>query len=167
LKILKYGLFKAIISEFEPVSQKPAKIHKNLVTLLLPERDEYWNNHYDFGKLSKKKNVLLGMQRIDDIIINVLLPLVYLYSRVFELPDIKNNLFNVYRFLKIKPGNSVLNVMESQLLNRFDIEINTPSVEQGVIQLYNFFCTRQKCRECEIGRNIKDKSGFDYKIIYY
>jgi hypothetical protein len=57
--------------------------------------------------------------------------------------------------------------MESQLLKKYEIEINSPSLEQAAIQLYNFYCTREKCKECDIGKRIVDKSGFDYKIIYF
>jgi Protein of unknown function (DUF2851) len=166
LNILK-GLFKSIISEFEQPSLRPHKLHKSLTDILLPEPDEYWNSHYDFGKSSKKKNVLLGMQRIDDIIINVILPFALLYSKLFSLPEVRSNMYNIYKFLKTNPENSVLKVMKSQLLSKYEIEINSPSLEQAVIQLHNFYCTRERCDECDIGKRVTIRTGFDYKIIYY
>jgi hypothetical protein len=167
LNIVRKGLFKSVISVLNRHAMKPHKVHKDLVLLFLPETDDYWNLHYDFGKESKKKNVLLGMQRLDDIIINVVLPFALLYSIIFNMSDVRSNVHNIFRDLKINPENSVLRVLETQLLNDFGIKINSPSMEQGSIQLYNFYCTRERCKECDIGKTAFKNSGYDYKIIYY
>lgn len=167
LNILQKGLLKSMVTYSDQVSVKPSRLYKYFTDLLLPEPDDYWNSHYDFGKVTKKKNVLLGMQRIGDIIINVILPFTFLYSRIFSLPNVRVNVNNIYRVLRTDPENSVLKVMRTQLLDRYEININTPSLEQAAIHLYNVYCTRQRCNECDIGKKVVDKTGFDYKIIYY
>ena len=99
---------------------------KRLSKLFYPVADEYWNTHYDFGKSSKAVNKLLGTQRISDIIINVIIPLVYLYSKIFKDQHIKENVLGLYRNLKINPENSILRVIEKQVLkNRNDRDHNT------------------------------------------
>ena len=64
------------------------------------------------------------------------------------------NVLNFYSNLKIKPDNSVLRVIERQVLNNRSIKINSPAMEQASLQLYNFFCTRERCNECAIGKQV-------------
>jgi len=166
LKILEGDLFKNIILSFQREFSVTG-LYRNLQALLKPEEDKYWNVHYDFGKRSANFNKLLGRQRINDIIINVITPVVYLYSEIFKNGMIKKNVLILYDTLKIKPENSVLNVIKEQVLISRDIQINTPSMEQAAIQLYNFYCTRERCSECEIGKLALNRKGMDYKIIFY
>ncbi|MBL8017373.1 MAG: DUF2851 family protein, partial [Ignavibacteria bacterium] len=146
---------------------------KDIAGLLEPAPDEYWNSHYDLGKSSKAKNILAGRQRISDILINVILPLLYLYSREFDSKVLQQNLLKLYNSYPTKADNSVLRVMHSQLLGGREISINTVAIEQGLIQLHNFYCTREKCDKCVIGKSSVESSsgssqkGFEYKIIYY
>jgi len=94
-------------------------------------------------------------------------PLVYLYSEVFSDDEIRKNILGMYSELRINPKNSVLNLMSSQLLDEKGIEIKTPAAEQGVIQLYNFYCMRERCNECKCGKSIVKEAGFNYQIIFY
>src|SRR4030095_15640588 len=90
LKILEKDLFKKIILNFH-ADCSVTKLHKSLQVLLKPAEDKYWNVHYDFGKTSKNFNKLLGKHRINDVIINVIIPVVYLYSEIFKNETIKKN----------------------------------------------------------------------------
>ncbi|HAX47626.1 MAG TPA: hypothetical protein DCX92_01440, partial [Bacteroidetes bacterium] len=132
-----------------------------------PGYDEYWQSHYDLGKRSKGKNILGGKQRISDIIINVILPFVSVYSQTFDRQAIKENAVEFYNEFRIRPDNNITRVIAAQLLKTKKIKLNTPAMEQGVIQLYNFYCTRENCGKCDIGKQVFEKKGYDYKIIYY
>ncbi len=132
-----------------------------------PMYDDYWSTHYDFGKMSKTGYKLIGEQRINDIIINVIIPFVYLYSIFFEKKTVKANVLDFYRNFKNKPDNSIVKVIERQILNKNKININTPAIEQAAIQLYNFYCVRGRCNECKIGGDNMRNSGYEYKIIFY
>ncbi len=167
LKILNDGLFKNIIEIFSNRTFDVKTAFNKLAELFEPEYDAYWSTHYDFGKSSKSQNILAGKQRITDIIINVLLPFVKVYTDVFGKPGISENAFKLYSELKIKTDNNIIRVVNEQLLNGRDIKINTPASEQAVIQLYNFYCTRERCDKCEIGKKVMKGEGYEYRIIYY
>ncbi|NOS86119.1 MAG: DUF2851 family protein [Ignavibacteria bacterium] len=165
--LLNREQFKKIISLFSNRMLKPRDLFSGLVELLAPQTDKYWLTHYDLGKSSKSKNILGGRQRITDIVVNVLIPFAKVYGEVFDDTEISNNTIEMYRKLRIKADNNIIRVINEQLLKNRDIKINTPANEQAVIQLYNFYCTREKCDKCEIGKYVFDKKGYDYKIIYY
>lgn len=166
-RLLKDDIFKKIIDVFDSGGFKVNGAVSSLSKLFEPSVDEYWSYHYDFGKASKSKNILAGKQRITDMIINVILPFVKVYSDIFNKPVISSNAMDLYRNYKIKADNNIIRVVDSQLIQKRKIKVNTPAVEQAVIQLYNFYCTREKCNKCEIGKNVSKGEAYDYKIIYY
>jgi hypothetical protein len=159
--------FKKIIKLFGDKLLKPRELFSGLIELFAPQTDKYWLTHYDLGKSSRSKNILGGRQRITDIVVNVLIPFARVYGEVFDDTEISNNTIELYRKLRIKADNNIIRVINQQLLKNRDIKINTPANEQAVIQLYNFYCTREKCDKCEIGKYVFAKKGYDYKIIYY
>ncbi|HRJ84225.1 MAG TPA: DUF2851 family protein [Ignavibacteria bacterium] len=166
-KLLKDELFKKIIDIFSSPAFSVKSAVKKLESLFEPGYDEYWQSHYDLGKRSKGKNILGGKQRISDIIINVILPFVSVYSQTFDRQAIKENAVEFYNEFRIRPDNNITRVIAAQLLKTKKIKLNTPAMEQGVIQLYNFYCTRENCGKCDIGKHVFEKKGYDYKIIYY
>lgn len=167
LKIIREDLFKKIILTFQTMNFQVRSCYSKLIKLLSPDEDVYWSYNYDFGKSLKKPMKLVGTQRMNDITINVIIPFVYYYSIAFENNNIKKNVLEFYRLLKISSENSVISVIQNQLIRDREININTPAAEQGAIQLYNFYCTREKCGECMLGRELVKKKGFEYKIIFY
>ncbi|RPI14853.1 MAG: DUF2851 family protein [Ignavibacteriae bacterium] len=166
--IIKNSLFKDVILAFSDDDDFEVKrAYKVLNSLFDIELSGYWVDHYNFGKTSAGNYCRLGKQRLNDIIINVIIPIVYLYADVFCKENIRRNVLTFYTQLNINPSNSILDVMEEQLFSNYDIKIKTPAAEQAAIQLYNFYCIREKCETCLIGNNaVKDKA-FDYRIIFY
>ena len=176
--LLNKELFRALILVFEDKEFKVKQAVEDIMGLLEPAADEYWNSHYDFGKASKAKNILAGRQRITDILINVIVPLLYLYSAEFDKKQLRMNVLKLYNEFPSNADNSVLRVMQSQLLGSRGVKSNSVAMEQGLIQLHNFYCTREKCDKCIVGRKVIESSGdiangsekekgFEYKIIYY
>jgi hypothetical protein len=167
-EILYSSLFKDVVLAFsdeENFNEK--RTYKMLFNLFNIGLSGYWAEHYNFGKVSAGNYSKLGKQRLNDIIVNVIIPVVYLYADVFGKEEIIRNILEFYTQLNIKNTNSVLKVMDEQLLSINGIKINTPAAEQAAIHLYNFYCIREKCESCMIGTNaVKDKA-FDYKIIFY
>ena len=166
-RMMNENLFRNIISIFNNPGFNVKNAFSEIQKLLEPGYDEYWQSHYDLGKKSAGKKVLGGKQRISDIIINVILPVAFLYSVEFKIPDIKENALRLYSGYRIKADNNITKVIAAQLLKNKDIKLNTPALEQGAIQLYNFYCTRENCGKCEIGKQVFEKKGYDYRIIYY
>lgn len=47
--------------------------------------------------------------------------------------------------------------MDRQLLKE-RISLTSVSAQQGVIQLYKFYCREERCAECEVGAVVFDES---------
>lgn len=106
---------------------------------------EYWNSHFNFGKISTVVNEkYLSQDFIDLIIINCILPMKYYYHKNHN-PEIVDDIFDFYRQLKPE-RNSVLDGWK-KLGMTFENALQT----QAFLYQYKLFCTQKKCLNCGIG----------------
>jgi hypothetical protein len=121
----------------------------NVKKLLKSQTSDYWKDHYHFDKMSKTpKSKQLGLPAIESLIINAIVPFVFLYGdfhdndafkqaavdMLEELPGEKNHIIKKWVQLQISPENAA----ESQAL----------------IELFNSYCQRKKCLNCSIGASL-------------
>lgn len=162
-EIINRDFFKTIVKSFEESNDIKKDLEKIFLSVTV---SDYWMNHYNFGKESKSTTGIIGIERIGDIIINVLLPALYLYAITFEKNNLKKKVEYYYSNVKQKTSsNEVIRIMEDQ----FNFTANTLASSQGLIHLHNFYCIQERCSECEIGKLVfKDtKTGEPLKIILY
>ncbi|MDQ3020746.1 MAG: DUF2851 family protein [Bacteroidota bacterium] len=162
-EIINKDFFENIIMIFESSENVKRDLERNFMAVIV---SDYWIKHYNFGRESKSGNKNIGRERIADVITNVLLPIVHLYSIIFEKEFLRNKVEFFYKKLKQKTSsNEVIRVMEDQ----FDFKVNTLAESQGLIHLYNFYCVNERCSECDIGKivfkNLNDNEPL--KIILY
>jgi hypothetical protein len=154
-------LFKRLVFCFKN-SLNPVRDISGILSNI--EYSEYWTTHYDFGKESRAVKTLAGKSRIEDIITNVIIPLVYVYSREFKDDDLFVKMKRIYRTEEHRSDNIILKLMKKQT----GITPVTICESQGVIHLHNFYCTKEKCSECKIGEKVFDKfSVSEYAEIIY
>jgi hypothetical protein len=143
------------------------QIYREFSSLMPSVQEDYWLNHYGFGKVSVTRQKLIGRQRIADIFINVVITFAVLYSEIFDDKEVSLKVRELYRNIKTRSDNEVVRKMNSQLFQGSENVHPTASLEQGILQLHNFYCIREKCRDCEIGRKVFRDGGYGFKIIYY
>lgn len=166
-KILNQNLLKQIVEIFRSASFNIRECSKSIIHLFEAANDEYWETYYDFGKKSKNKSGLIGKQRLDDIVMNVIIPFMYVYGCEFDDKLIKQNSLRLYNELKTTADNSVISIIQNQVIKNRGVKIETLALEQGAIQLYNFYCMQERCSKCEIGKRVFKDTGYQYKIIFY
>ncbi len=107
----------------------------------------YWNTHFTFGKESKKSIKKLTKRFVDLLIINTILPLRFCYARhhgkdandvileiVSSIPSEKNTVIDNFHVL--------------------GVSAESASESQALLQLYNEYCTKNKCLQCAIGSSL-------------
>jgi len=155
-----------LLKEIVTIFNNEDKIYNKLVELFLKiEVSDYWKNHYNFGKEGKPRNNFIGKERINDIITNVIIPFIYLYSIEFDIRETEEKVLDFYNNLKCISTNEITRVMQTQL----NIKAKTISDEQGLIHLHNFYCIKSKCYDCGIGESIftADRVSEPLRIIIY
>jgi len=161
-EIMYNDFFKRVVLCFEKSTNPFVGLQDIFSEIII---SNYWNRYYNFGKKRSSSGKIIGKERITDIINNVILPLLFLYSKEFNKEELRERVTNYFLQTKVRGRNEITRIMEKQL----SYKIRTVSEEQGMIHLHNFFCVKGKCNECKIGKILFERvSDSDFlKIILY
>ena len=149
-KFLHDDLFRKVIQIIKSgaaATEKQSTLHK----LLSINAHLFWSQHYNFDEPAAKPIKPLGVSRIDDIIVNTILPIAFLYARIFKDKDVREGAIAFLQSMAPLSENSVTRLMSKQLL-KGRVKLDSAGAQQGVIQLYKFYCTEERCAECEVGK---------------
>ena len=111
----------------------------------------YWEDHYTFGKTSKRRVKKLSKKFIELIIINTLVPLKFCYAKhigkdwdeelielVSQIAGEENSIIKNFKQI----GSKTQNALESQ----------------AKLELYNNYCSKNKCMQCAIGMQLLNRN---------
>ncbi len=132
-----HGLFSRI-TEIEDLAE--------LKKLFEVQASDYWNSHYSFNKSSTKNSVKeLGDNSINALIINIVIPFLFVYGEEQNKEILKNRSLE---FLELIPSeeNSVIEKWKTMC-----VESRSAFESQALLQLKNKYCEQKKCLNCQIG----------------
>ncbi|MEO8399359.1 MAG: DUF2851 family protein [Ignavibacteriaceae bacterium] len=150
--ILNQNLMFQLIKNLEgKISQDRLII--NLRSLFIIKSEGFWSDHYIFDQPSKRKiNYFIGVSRADEIIVNVVLPLLYVYFEIFGKKNLIQKIIKAYiNYYQQNENSLVKEVSETLKLN--DAWKRTV-LHQGMIEIFKNLCIKKKCLECGIGKKI-------------
>lgn len=118
---------------------------KELTCLIETETSEYWQTRYRFDKLSFKRKKTLGHDSINTILINTVVPFVFVYGK--EKGEEKYCGRALDFLEKLEPeNNSIL-----AKWNAIGVPSKNAYETQALLQLKNEYCSKKRCLECAIG----------------
>lgn len=121
---------------------------KALQSIFALEQSEYWLRHYRFGVRQSKVVPHMGIDSINNIVVNTVVPVLVAYGRVVGEPHWMERSID---FLKRMPG-------EQNAITRKwnDLGETTTSAfdSQALIELYREFCLKRRCLDCAIGSSL-------------
>ena len=106
---------------------------------------EYWNTHYKFGKESSLKEKRFGKSAVRNILINTIIPILFLYGKEKNKAEISEKAINFLENLKPEKNNITKKWENS------GTKIKNAYFSQALIQLYNEYCIKKRCLDCRIG----------------
>ena len=139
------GLFSKILE-----TEKTEEL-KNLFNV---KASEYWDAHYRFNKPSPRKySKELGENSINTLIINVVVPFLFVYGEKQNRHHLKNR---ALEFLEELPSenNSILEKWEN-----IGVSARSAFESQALLQLKNKHCSLKKCLTCPIGNKLVKSLG--------
>jgi hypothetical protein len=107
----------------------------------------YWNDHFTFGKDSKKSAKKVTKQFIDLLIINAILPLKFCYAQYLG-KDCNEEIIQIISQIKGEQNSIIAN------FKKHGFTTENAKDSQAVLQLYNQYCTKNRCLECAIGNSL-------------
>lgn len=111
----------------------------------------YWTNHYTFGKTSKISIKKLTKKFIDLLILNTILPLKFCYANHLG-KDVNEKITEISFKIKAEDNTIISNFKNHGQL------VRNAKESQAVLQLYNEYCSRNKCLECAVGSSLLQRN---------
>ncbi|MDQ7960025.1 DUF2851 family protein, partial [Flavobacterium lindanitolerans] len=105
---------------------------------------DYWSDHYQFDKQSRRKEKKLTNAFIDLLLINTVVPLKFAYA-AYVGNDISEE---IVQLLSEIPAEK--NIIIDKFRD-FGIVANNAYETQALLQLKNEYCNKKRCLECGIG----------------
>jgi hypothetical protein len=105
---------------------------------------EFWDTHYNFEKTTKAIKKKMSKSFIDRMLINVLIPLKFAFFKNNSDFD-SDSLIHFIEAIKPEKNRIV------DLFTKIGIKTHSALDTQAMVQLYNKYCTQEKCLDCEIG----------------
>jgi hypothetical protein len=141
LYVLHQNLFSKVIN---------AKSVEEIYLVFKVSASEYWNDHYTFGKVSKKYVKILTKKFVDLLIVNTILPIKFSFAKHMGR-DVPEEIINIISGITSE-SNTVIAKFKS-------LKLQFPSAKesQAVIQLYNEYCTKNKCLQCAVGHQLLNR----------
>lgn len=115
-----------------------------LYAILEVSASGYWDDHFTFGKKSKKSSKRITRQFMDLLIINTILPLKLCYAKYLG-KNINEELIAIIGHIH-KEDNTI-----ARQFGLCKVPVDNAMTSQALLQLYNRYCTQNKCLQCAVG----------------
>jgi hypothetical protein len=157
LRIRPSGFPTIRISQFADLVHKSSSLFSKMVesesveqikSFLQVQASEYWKSHYQFEKLSAFKIKVLGKQSVDLLIINTIIPMIFVHGVFTGRAELKEKAIGFMDQLTAEDNSIVKNWVS--------IGVQAPSAfySQALIYQKKVYCSKIRCLECGIGVEI-------------
>jgi hypothetical protein len=110
---------------------------------------EYWNDHYQFNKISKDNHPKkLGETAFNNLVINTIVPMLFVYGDQHLDQAMKDRALLLLENLAPE-SNQII-----RKWNDLGIESRSAFETQALLQLKNRYCETKKCLNCQLGAKI-------------
>lgn len=133
------GLFAGLLETADP---------GKLLSCYDVQASEYWDTHYRFSYPSRKKIKRLGTEALNNIIINTVVPCLYLYGSMNNQPQISER---ALEWMDAVPpeNNSVIDQWR-----KLGVQPQSAFETQALLLLKTKYCESRKCLHCHIGNRL-------------
>ena len=121
---------------------------ENVKKLLNVTANDYWHYHYNFDELSTYKIKNVGLQMINNLIINTVIPILFAYGHYTKEHHFKDKALRWLTQLTAEKNSRINGFLALQITikNAFD--------SQSLLQLKNEYCSKKRCLECAVGNKL-------------
>lgn len=153
-KFYKQGFLTCFHKMFAGNAEDYKKLTRELELKLTVNAYGFWSHHYKFdGSLdrstAKKESTLIGKDRARDIIVNTVIPTMFLYASESQEGSLKNTVRELFRRFPKLAENTTTRKMRDQLFDGGRSKaVKFSFQQQGLIYLDKLYCSSLRCSEC-------------------
>ena len=147
---IKISLIAQLLNQYNSLFSKviDCKTIIELETLFEIKASEYWEEHYTFGKASKSLSKRIGKSSKHNLIINTIIPFVYVYATQTNKEELKERCIDWLIAIPPEKNNITKKWEERGFENKNAME------SQALIELKNEKCSKHLCLDCRIAHKI-------------
>lgn len=120
---------------------------KSLMARLSVQQSAFWLKHYHFGKPASRVPSV-GESSVQLLVINTVIPVLAAYARAHDQQDLMDR---AIAFLHQLPAEKNSIIEKWKTAGR---KIRTAFDSQSLIELYNSYCVKRRCLDCQTGASI-------------
>ncbi len=144
---IRIAQFASLLASEKNIFSKllEAQTYSELFKIFSVQQSEYWTHHYQFSENKLEKIPMLGAMSIDNIIINTVVPILVAYGKMKGEQELIDRAVSVL---------SEITAEDNSITKRWMTitqPVKTAFDSQALIELYNNFCLKKKCLDCNIG----------------
>lgn len=125
-----------------------SKSTKELKFFFDVDTSDYWKTHFQFGKENVEKEKSIGEASVNSIIINTVVPFLFIYGKAKDNEDIKQRALTILSEIEAEK-NSIVNDWQ-----KVGFKPKNAFYSQALLQLSNEYCKFSHCLKCQIGNSI-------------
>jgi len=150
---LRIAQFAYLLHKSQSLFSKIIELEKldEIRSLFSVSMSEYWHTHHRFGSVSKRKHKKAGKTTIDKILINAVIPIMFVYGRKKNEEEFQTRAIKLLEQIEVE-HNFIINSWEAIGFNA-----ENAADSQGLIHLYKNYCQPRLCLNCCIGNKIVQK----------
>lgn len=150
---VRIAQFAMLIHQSEHLFSKILEVEslKELRELLAVSASSYWDTHYIMDKASISRKKYLGPSAIDILLINTILPFVFIYGKQKQEEHYMQRALALMEKIKAEK-NSIIEKFEE-----LGLKPNNAHRTQALLQLKKQYCNSKRCLQCAIGNNLLKK----------
>lgn len=108
----------------------------------------YWKQHYTMDGAAMGRELCLGSASAESLIINAFAPFLFFYSKKLGKPALSD------LSLQLLQGSAFEANMKSRLFTAKKSLLATAADSQGLIHLYDHYCSKKQCLKCGIAASV-------------
>ena len=117
----------------------------DIMNLFDVELDSYWNNHFQFNKVSNvDKKKTFGKTAVESVFVNAIVPMLFYYGKFHSLESYKEKAMTFLEQLDAEDNIVIRNFIKAGL------SFNNAFQTQAALFMYKYYCKRRRCLECRI-----------------
>jgi hypothetical protein len=151
-EIVSNNLIGVVVKKIKEIRSLTVLI-KSLRSLFVIKSEGFWKSHYVFDKDSNTDiKYFVGVSRADEILTNVIFPYFTLYFEIFGQEEFSKKILKTYSIFWTKADNRIVKDVASSL--NLEDQLKKTIYQQGMIELFRSYCSKNRCLECEIGKEV-------------
>ncbi|MBL7933769.1 MAG: DUF2851 family protein [Bacteroidia bacterium] len=124
------------------------KDYSTLMQMMEIKSQGYWSNHYKLNGAENSSELSFGKSSAENIIINSIAPFLFFYAKKNAKPDLSSAAITLLSQCSLEQN------VKTQLFSAKKEVLKNAADSQGIINLYDNYCSRKNCLNCGIASSL-------------